>query len=83
MKKFFGLKFKDDPSASPIEIMEHNVHALETLCKQANKDGFQVILISPEKFEQPKNVYELSVILAEDLVMKFSDNNTVVRDTNP
>lgn len=79
MKKIFELQFKDDLTASSKQIMEKNVHALETLCKRANKEGFQVVLISPEKYDKPKNVYELSAILAEDLVMKFSENNEICR----
>ena len=58
MIKVFELKFKDDSAVSPKEIMEQNVHELETLCKQANEEGFQVALISPKKFEKPKNIYE-------------------------
>lgn len=80
MKKLFSLKFKDETDVSPVEIIEENVHQLEILCKKANKEGFQVVLYSPEKYNEPKNVYELSVILAEDMVLKYNENNILTRN---
>lgn len=78
-KNKFLLKFKDDANASPVEIMEQNVHQLELLCKRAIKENFQVVLISPQKIEKPQNIYELSVLLAEDMVMKYNQNNIIER----
>ena len=78
MKKIFELKFQDN-NASPVEIYEKNLHELEKLCKEANKDGYQVVLYSPEKYETPQNVYQLSAIIAEDMVKKYNDENMVVR----
>lgn len=79
MKQIFELKHKNDKDILPEQIMKDNVQTLEILCKKANEQGFQVTLISPEKYENPKNVYELSAMLAEDLVMKFSENNEILR----
>lgn len=79
MKKVFSLKFKDDLNVSPFEVMENNVHALEKLCKQANEENFQVVLYSPDAFTKPQNVYELSAILAEDMVLKYNENNIIAR----
>jgi len=79
MKKMFSLHFKDEVDISPIEIMEKNVKDLEKLCKEANEKGLTVILYSPEKIETPKNVYELSVIIAEDMVLKYNEKNEIVR----
>lgn len=79
MKQLFELKHKNDENIPPEQIMKDNVQALETLCKKANKENFQVVLISPEEYETPKSVYELSVILAEDLIMKFNPDNEIKR----
>lgn len=79
MKQIFSLKFKDDTDVSPVEIIEENVHQLEILCKKANKEGFQVVLYSPVEYNEYKTVYELSVLLAEDMVMKFNENNLIIR----
>jgi len=80
MKKIFSLKFKDELKASPLEIMEQNVHNLEKLCKKANNEGFQIVLYSPEKINEPKNIYELSIMLAEDMVKKYNENNIIIRN---
>lgn len=82
MKKNFSLRFKDEPDASPLEIMEQNVRKLEKLCKDAKKTGAQVVLYSPNMVVEPKNVYELSVMLAEDLVIKYGENNIITRVQN-
>ena len=79
MKKIFELSYKDCPEIAAVEVMKKNVQELEALCKQANKESFQVVLHSPEEFEEPKNVYELSAMLAEDMVKKYNPNNLVVR----
>ncbi len=79
MKTLFPLKFKDEPNVSAIEIMEKNVKELEILCKSANRNGIQVVLYSPDVIVEPKNVYELSVMLAEDMVLKYNENNKIVR----
>lgn len=80
MIKIFELSYKDNLNTSSIEIMRQNVQALEVLCKQANKEGFQVVLYSPEIFEVPKNVYELSAMLAEDMVKKYNEENLIIRN---
>jgi len=80
MKKIFELSYKDDSDISPVEVMKKNVQDLELLCKEANKEGFQVVLYSPEKINEPQNVYELSVMLAEDMVLKFNENNKIIRN---
>lgn len=80
MRQIFSLKYKDEPDVSPIKIIEENVHQLEILCKKANKEDFQVVLYSPEKYYEYKNVYELSAILAEDMILKFNENNLIIRD---
>ena len=79
MKKIFELSYKDQIDISAVEIIKKNVQELETLCKQANKEGLEVVLYSPEQFTKPQNIYELSVMLAEDLVSKFNKKNKVVR----
>ena len=80
MKKMFSLYFKDKPNISPVEIFEKNVHELEKLCKEANKSDFQVVLYSPKKYDAPKNIYELSAIIAEDMVLKYNDKNKIIRE---
>lgn len=80
MKKIFELSYKDNQNVSALEIMEKNVKALEELCRQANKEVALVVLHSPEKFDKPKNVYELSAILAEDMVKKYNENNIIIRE---
>ncbi|HNW25568.1 MAG TPA: hypothetical protein PKI94_02125 [Candidatus Gastranaerophilaceae bacterium] len=79
MKKDFSLKYKNDKNISPVEIFKKNLLELEILCKQANKENFQIVLHSPDKIFEPQNVYELSVLLAEDMVKKFSNKNEIVR----
>lgn len=81
MKKIFELKYKDDKNASPKTIMRENVQALEILCKKASKKDEKIVLISPEKYEKPKNIYELSVIIAEDLILKYNEDNEIVRNS--
>lgn len=80
MKKDFSLKYKNEKNVSPVEIFKKNLLELEILCKKANKENFQVILHSPDEITEPQNVYELSVMLAEDMVKKFSDKNEIIRN---
>ncbi len=80
MKKDFFLKYKNDKNASPVEIFKKNLLELEILCKNAKKEDFSIILHSPDEITEPKNVYELSVMLAEDMVKKLSSKNKVFRN---
>jgi hypothetical protein len=80
MRKIFELSYKDNLDIPAVEVMKKNVQELELLCKKANKEGFQVVLYSPEKFDEPENVYELSAILAEDMVKKYNETNKIVRN---
>lgn len=60
--------------------MEANVKTLEEVCKKALESGETVVLHSPLEFRKPKSVYELSVILAEDMVKKYNENNVILRN---
>lgn len=80
MKKDFFLSCENDINALPVEIFKKNLLELEILCKQANKQNFRVILHSAVKITEPRNVYELSVMLAEDMIKKFNDKNEIVRN---
>jgi len=79
MKKMFELSYKDNFDVSAVDILKKNVYELEILCKKASAEGVEIALYSPEKFDEPKNAYELSAILAEDMVLKYSDKNCIVR----
>jgi len=79
MKKIFELCYKGNLDVTAVEVMKKNVQELENLCKKAIKEDFEVVLYSPEKYDEPKNTYELSVMLAEDMVLKYSDKNCIVR----
>ena len=67
---------------SPSELLIKNVKELETMCKEANALGIRVVLYSPKNFKQPKTAYELSALIAEDLVIKLGDFNEISRTPN-
>lgn len=79
MEFTFELKYKDDKNISPKIIFETNVLSLEKLCRKALDEKATVSLISPEQITSPKTVYELSVMLAEDLVKKYNSENIILR----
>lgn len=78
----FVFEFEDDEEYNmyPVEVMQKNVHELEILCKNANKENKIVILFSPIFYKNPQNIYQLSVMLAEDLVKKYNEKNIIWRE---
>lgn len=69
-----------DDSLEPKELFEKNVRHLESICKHFYETAKNIILYSPNEHRWPQNAYELSVIIAEDLVRKYNKNNQVCRD---
>jgi Glu-tRNA(Gln) amidotransferase subunit E-like FAD-binding protein len=60
-------------------IFDENVKNLEKLCKKALENEEIVNLHSPEIYTEPKTVYELSAIIAEDMVKKYNEKNIITR----
>ena len=78
-KVSFNFKYEKEKTILPTEVLRANVLELENLCRKGLKEKFLVELNSPQKITAPENVYELSVMLAEDLVKKYNTENIIKR----
>ena len=75
----FMFLLTNGSGVSPTEVFEINVRDLEKLCEKANSENKKVILFSPTEIEKPKSVYELSTMVAEDLISKKCKNYEIIR----
>lgn len=66
-------------SFKPKDFLEANVKDLYAFCNEF-KNKKPMLLYSPREVLEPKNVYELSIMLAEDLFCKKAENACIVRD---
>ncbi len=75
----FSLKHYLDMDIAPTAVFRDNLLELENLCKQGLRENFLVELELPtnENILQPKNPYELSVIIAKDMVKKYNSENII------
>lgn len=73
------IDFYLEKNGEPLELMNKNIKELEALCKSALQSDQIVTLHSPLAIEKPQNPYELTVILAEDLLKKYNEKNIIVR----